>query len=119
MNKLHKSTIADSEKRKEVINRLNEVSPDFSNYLQDLVEFHQSRPALNGCEREIAILASLITQGVQQQIELHMHKALDLGMSEDQIKEIIIQISLYSGMPKAVNAFLTFETVLNEREKNV
>ncbi|MBD8068679.1 carboxymuconolactone decarboxylase family protein [Bacillus sp. PS06] len=62
------------------------------------------RPGLSLEQKEIITLTTLITQGAFEQFEVHVHGALKVGLSKEDIIEIIIQCAAYCGFPKAVQA---------------
>ena len=71
----------DGEGGEKVISSLKEIAPDLGDYI---VEFAfgdiYSREGLNLQEREIATLASLLTQGgCEAQLEVHIQAALNVG----------------------------------------
>lgn len=105
------------QEREDAVDKLKSICPDFTEYLNHLVDFHESRNELTSYEREIAIISSLITLGsTKDQIKIHFHKALDLGITVTQLSEIIMHISMYAGMPAAVNAFTTLKSAINSRD---
>jgi len=115
--KTENEPLRSQKERREVVEKINSICPDFTEYLDQLLDFHESRDELSSHEREIAIISSLITLGfTKDQINIHFHKALDLGMTAGQIAEIILHISMYAGMPAAVNAFTTLKSTLDSRE---
>ncbi len=63
-----------------------------------------ARSSLSLATREIITLTSLITQGAFDQLRIHLHAALAAGLTEEEIKEIIIHCIGYTGFPKAVQA---------------
>ncbi|WP_040287430.1 carboxymuconolactone decarboxylase family protein [Sporosarcina koreensis] len=54
--------------------------------------------------REIITLTTLITQGAFDQLRVHLPAALRSGLTEAEIKELIIHCIGYTGFPKAVQA---------------
>lgn len=63
-----------------------------------------TREGLTLKEREFITLTSLITQGAFEQFKVHLQAALNVGLTKDEIIEIIIQCAGYVGFPKAVQA---------------
>ncbi|UPR31669.1 carboxymuconolactone decarboxylase family protein [Vibrio crassostreae] len=49
------------------------------------------------------------------QLKVHLNAALNVGCSEEEIKEVIIQMSGYAGFPAALNGMFAFKEVLAER----
>lgn len=84
---------------------IKKISPDF---WEMIVSFGfgdlYSRKILTLKEREFITLTSLITQGAFEQFKVHLQAALNVGLTKDEIIEIIIQCAGYVGFPKAVQA---------------
>jgi 4-carboxymuconolactone decarboxylase len=59
----------------------------------------------------IAILATL---GRSPQLRYHVQGALTNGVSKDEIRETLLQVYLYAGIPLAAEAFNVAGTVLKE-----
>jgi 4-carboxymuconolactone decarboxylase len=63
-------------------------------------------------------ISSLLTLGNGvPQLKSHIHGALNIGCSREEILEIMIQISLYSGFPAALNGLEVMKNVFDERDK--
>ena len=84
---------------------IKKISPDFwemivSTGFGDIY----SRDTLSLSQREIITLTTLITQGAFDQLRVHLQAALNVGLTKEEIIEIIIQCAGYVGFPKAVQA---------------
>ena len=76
-----------------------------------------SRPALDLKSREIAVIAALTALGnAAPQLKVHIHGALNVGCSREEVIEVIIQIAIYGGFPAALNGLFTAEEVFQERD---
>lgn len=64
-----------------------------------------SRPGLDRRSRSIAVLSSLIAHGHHEELAMHLRAALRNGLSVDEIREVILQSAIYSGVPAANTAF--------------
>jgi 4-carboxymuconolactone decarboxylase len=73
-----------------------------------------SRPGLSRPERSIAVLTVLAA--LQHEDELHMHvkAALRNGLTEEQIREVLLQVGLYAGVPVANRAFAVAARAIRE-----
>ena len=73
-----------------------------------------SRPGLTRPERSIAVLTVLAA--LQHEDELHMHvkAALRNGLTEEQIREVLLQVGLYAGVPVANRAFAIASRAIKE-----
>ncbi|CCJ89450.1 4-carboxymuconolactone decarboxylase [Cronobacter turicensis 564] len=45
---------------------------------------------------------------------MHLHAALNVGCTREEIIEVIIQMALYAGFPAALNAMFTAKKVFAE-----
>jgi len=102
----------------EVTNSLDEISPDLSRYI---VEYAfgdiYSRSGLDLKSKEIAVVAALTALGnAVPQLKVHLNGALNVGCTINEIKEVILQMSSYSGFPTCINAMNEFKDVLIERK---
>lgn len=73
-----------------------------------------ARPGLSLRERELVTLAAL-TAAKADGIALHMRNAHHLGISDEEIKEVILQCTVYLGMPKALFAMRKLKAVMAEK----
>ncbi|CAK1852823.1 4-carboxymuconolactone decarboxylase [Vibrio crassostreae] len=107
----------DGEAGQQVIDSLQDICPDLAKYT---IEYPfgdiYSRPCLDLKSREIATVAALTALGnCAPQLEVHLNAALNVGCSEEEIKEVILQMSVYAGFPSALNGMFAFKEVLAER----
>ncbi|CAK1740344.1 carboxymuconolactone decarboxylase family protein [Vibrio crassostreae] len=107
----------DGEAGQQVIDSLRDICPDLAKYT---IEYPfgdiYSRPGLDLKSREIATVAALTALGnCAPQLKVHLNAALNVGCSEEEIKEVILQMSVYAGFPSALNGMFAFKEVLAER----
>ncbi len=89
-----------------VVEQLAQSFPDFARLL---VEFPfgdiYARPALGLRERELATVAALSAMShALPQLRVHVHAALHVGCSPQEIVEVAMQMAVYAGFPAALNA---------------
>jgi 4-carboxymuconolactone decarboxylase len=109
----------DGEAGERVIDSLKDFSPDFARYI---IEFPfgdiYSRTGLDLKSREIATVAALVTIGnALSQLKVHINGALNVGCSQTEIMEVIIQMAIYAGFPAALNGLSAAKEVFDERGK--
>lgn len=107
----------DGEAGQTVIASLADIAPDLGRYI---IEFGfgdiYSRPGIDLKTRELATVAALVALGnARPQLEVHLHGALNVGASQEEIVEVIIQMALYAGFPAALNGVAALRTVLEAR----
>jgi len=104
----------DGQAGQQVIDSLQDISPDLARMV---IEFPFAdvypRPGLDLKVRELITVAALTAMAnCQPQLKVHLHAALNVGCSEQEIKEVIIQMVVYAGFPAALNAMFAFKEVL-------
>jgi alkylhydroperoxidase/carboxymuconolactone decarboxylase family protein YurZ len=70
-----------------------------------------SRPGLPIKLRSLLTMTALMALGRGPELRLHMRGALNLGIAPEEIKELIVHVSQYSGVPTAVEAIRAFNEV--------
>ncbi|NJN56624.1 MAG: carboxymuconolactone decarboxylase family protein [Leptolyngbyaceae cyanobacterium SL_5_9] len=95
---------------------LVDIAPDF---IRLGIEFPYgdvlSRPGLDLKLRQIATVAALTALGTAQpQLRFHIEGALNVGCTREEIIELITQMSVYAGFPKAANAMIVAREVFQE-----
>ncbi|WP_338719943.1 carboxymuconolactone decarboxylase family protein [Devosia sp. XK-2] len=108
----------DGEAGQAVIDSLADIAPDFARYV---IEFPfgdiYSRPGLDVKSREVATIAALTALGnARPQLKVHIHAGLNVGLSQDEVVETIMQMAVYAGFPAALNGLMAAKEVFGERE---
>lgn len=78
-----------------------------------------SRVGLDEKQRELITLSSLITQGAIDQLDFHIHAALNVGVKPVEIVELAMHCSAYAGFPKAISAMGVIMRIFQERHVSV
>ncbi len=110
----------DGQAGENVINALKDIAPDFADLL---IEFPfgdvYSRDGLDLKSREIATVAALTAMGTASpQLKVHVHGALNVGCTQQEIIEIMIQMAVYAGFPAALNGLFAAKEVFDARERD-
>jgi 4-carboxymuconolactone decarboxylase len=61
-----------------------------------------SRPQLSRADRSLVVVAILTWLGKERELAFHIPGALNHGLSRDEIQEIMVQMCVYGGFPRAV-----------------
>jgi 4-carboxymuconolactone decarboxylase len=67
-----------------------------------------NRPGIPIETRSLITLAALIALGKPQELAIHIKGARNLGISDEQIKEVIVHVAHYAGVPAGVEAARVF-----------
>ncbi len=107
----------DGQAGEDVIESLRDIAPDFARLL---IEFPfgdiYSRPGLDLKTRELAVVAALTALGnATPQLSVHIHGARNVGCSEQEIVEVIMQMAVYAGFPAALNGLFAAKAVFAHR----
>jgi 4-carboxymuconolactone decarboxylase len=110
----------DGEAGERVIESLKDIAPDFAKLL---IEFPfgdiYAREGLDLKSREIAVVAALTALGnATPQLKVHIHGALNVGCTKQEIVEIMMQMAVYAGFPAALNGLFAAKEVFAEREES-
>lgn len=75
-----------------------------------------SREKIPHKTRQLITIAALTVLSRPEELKLHIHAALNVGCSKEEIAEVIFQTSIYGGVPAANTALKVLKNVLEERE---
>jgi len=74
-----------------------------------------NRPGLDRKTRSMLNLAMLSALGKEHELKLHLNGALNNGLSKEQIREVLLQVAIYCGVPAAVVGFRCAKEVFKDR----
>ena len=101
----------------QLLEAMQDIAPDLGRFV---VEFPYgdiySRPGLDPQSRSLITIASLTTLGHSKfELKAHIHGALNLGCTKEQIVETILQMAVYAGFPAAINGMMIAKEAFAER----
>src|SRR6476660_883238 len=64
------------------------------------------RPGLSKRDRSLITVASLVALNRTEQLKGHLQRALDNGVTKDEISELITHLAFYGGWPVAMSGAL-------------
>ena len=102
--------------RPDVRQAMQEAAPRLAELTTDVV-FGDiwERPGLSKRDRSLIIVAVLTALYRTDQLRGHIARALDNGVTRDEIAEIITQMAFYAGWPTAVNAAVVAKEVYDSQ----
>jgi 4-carboxymuconolactone decarboxylase len=74
-----------------------------------------SREVISQKQRELCAVASLTVLHRPRELHAHVHAALNVGATRQEVAEVIFQQVTYGGMPVVVEALDVYAQVLRER----
>jgi 4-carboxymuconolactone decarboxylase len=101
------------------VDRAAAGATDFTREFQELITRYAwgeiwTRPGLDRRTRSCITLTALVANGRLEELALHVRAARRNGLSEDEIKEVLLQCAIYCGVPAANAAFAVAQRVLAE-----
>lgn len=93
------------------------AATEFSRDMQDLVTEYcwgavWTRPGLELAQRSLINLAMLTALGRLRELAVHVRGAVNNGVTEEQIRETLLQAAVYCGLPAGLEAFRVAEATL-------
>jgi 4-carboxymuconolactone decarboxylase len=103
----------------EHVDRAVERTTPFTADFQDLITRYAwgeiwARPGLDRKTRSCITLAALIALGREEELAMHVRAALRVGLTPDEIKEVLLHSAIYCGVPAANGAFAVAQRVLDD-----
>lgn len=76
-----------------------------------------SRPGLSKRERSMITLALLAALGHDEEVAMHVRATANTGATPDDIKEALLHVAVYAGVPAANRAFKIAREELAKRKE--
>jgi len=76
------------------------------------------RSTLTRRDRSLITITQLASLGHLEELDLHLRAAVNNGISMEDIKEALMQVGVYSGVPAANSAFRVAKRVFNELDQS-
>ena len=91
------------------------LAPDFYRYVAETAfGMIWSRPGLALRDRSLVTVAQLAALGKTEELKAHLAGALSLGISKEELVEVLMQTAVYAGVPAANEALKAAVSVLGE-----
>ncbi|HEY4265677.1 MAG TPA: carboxymuconolactone decarboxylase family protein [Micropepsaceae bacterium] len=106
----------------EYVDRGMAGADDFMMAMQDLTTRYcwgdiWSRPGLDRKTRSMLNLAMISALNRPHELKVHVKGALTNGVTKDEIKEILLQVAIYAGVPAGMDSFRIANEAFKEAEK--
>jgi 4-carboxymuconolactone decarboxylase len=95
----------------------------FGDFAPKLVELNDEvlfgdiweRPSLSKRDRSLITVATLVALNRKDQLDGHLQRAIDNGVTLDEIKELITHLAFYAGWPNAMTAIIAAKRLFGEQ----
>ena len=99
------------------VDRAIAATTDFTAEFQELITEYAwgtiwTRPGLDRRSRSLITLTALVARGHHEELAMHLRAARRNGLTNDEIKELLMQTAIYCGVPDANTAFRIAAEVL-------
>jgi 3-oxoadipate enol-lactonase/4-carboxymuconolactone decarboxylase len=99
------------------VDRSQACTTGFTRDFQDFITTYAwggiwTRPGLDRRSRSMITLTALVALGHQEELAMHLRAARTNGLTDDEIKEVLLQAAVYCGVPAANTAFRIARKVL-------
>lgn len=103
----------------EHVDRAVEQTTDLTRGFQELITRYAwgevwSRDGLDRRARSMITLALLAALGHEEELAMHVRAAVRIGLSPEEIGEVLLHTAVYAGVPVANRALAVAQTVLAE-----
>ncbi|WP_454828504.1 carboxymuconolactone decarboxylase family protein [Pseudoxanthomonas wuyuanensis] len=75
------------------------------------------RPVLDRRTRQLVTVSAFAAQGNLRYLKIHAGYALNLGVSEDELKEVVYLTTVHAGFPRAIDAAQVLSELFAERKR--
>ena len=104
-----------------VIQSLADIAPDMARFI---IEFSYgevfSRNIISPQHKEIAMIAVCVAKGTMEpQMKVHIHAALNVGCTQQEIVELMMHMVIYAGFPAALNGLTAARQVFQEIQQRI
>ena len=75
-----------------------------------------TRPGIDKKTRHMLTIAMLAALGKHDELAMHIRATRNTGVTSDEVREVLLQVSVYAGVPAANSAFAIAKRVYKELE---
>jgi 3-oxoadipate enol-lactonase/4-carboxymuconolactone decarboxylase len=106
------------------VDRASANANDFTAEFQEFITQYAwggiwTRPGLDRRSRSLITLTALVARGNHEELAMHVRAARTNGLTNDEIKELLLQTAIYCGVPDANTAFRIAQQALAELDAEV
>jgi 4-carboxymuconolactone decarboxylase len=96
---------------------LSRITPDLARRTAGLFDDIWERPGLSKRDRSLIVVSSLISLNRTEQLGFHFQRALENGVTREELVEVVTHLAYYSGWPTAMSAVTVLDKVLGPEPK--
>jgi len=101
---------------KKATDELKALAPDYAQLTQDvLFDDVWNRPPLSQRDKSLITVTCLVALNRIEQVEFHLKKALENGLTKEELVAAITHIAFYAGWPTAASGLSHLKKVLDQK----
>jgi 4-carboxymuconolactone decarboxylase len=95
---------------------------DFNRPFQELIAEYVwggvwSRPGIDHRTRAMINLGMLTAMGRTEEVKIYLRAAPNIGLTRDDVREVLMQTAIYCGIPAALGSFRAAQEVFDEQDR--
>jgi|SRR5580692_1725519 4-carboxymuconolactone decarboxylase len=103
------------------VDRAEAAKTEFDAEFQELITRYAwgeiwARPGLPRHTRSLLTIALMIALNREEELKLHLTAAANNGVSEEEVREVLLHCAIYCGVPAANSAFRAAKAIFSERK---
>jgi 4-carboxymuconolactone decarboxylase len=108
--------MADKNEQQKAIDELAAIAPEFAKLTRDfLFGDIWERPGLSQRDKSLITVTCLVALNRIEQVEFHLKKSFDNGLTKEELVAAITHIAFYAGWPAAVSGFNHLKKVIDQQ----
>ncbi len=105
-----------ADNQQKALSDMEAVAPEFGRLTQDfLFGDIWKRPGLSQRDKSLITVTCLVSLNRIEQVEFHLRKAFENGLTKEELAAAITHIAFYAGWPTAASGLSHLKTVIDQR----
>jgi 4-carboxymuconolactone decarboxylase len=114
---VRRAVLSDAHVDRSLANR-TELTTDFQDFITRYAWGEiWTRDGLPRHTRSLITIAMMVALNRSEELALHLRAAKNNGVTQDQIKEVLLQTAVYCGVPAANSAFHLAQKIFDEESR--
>ncbi|BAN22896.1 4-carboxymuconolactone decarboxylase [Caballeronia insecticola] len=114
---VRRAVLSDAHVDRSLVNR-TELTTEFQNLITRYAWGEiWTREGLPRHTRSLLTIAMMVALNRSEELALHLRAAKNNGVTQDEIKEVLMQTAIYCGVPAANSAFHLAQKIFDEEQK--
>ena len=108
--------MTNSNEQNKALDELKAVAPEFAKLTEDfLFGDIWKRPGLSQRDKSLITVTCLVALNRIEQVDFHLKKAFENGMTKEELVAAITHIAFYAGWPTAASGLVHLKKILDQQ----